>query len=167
MCLAMLTAVTMIALRELKVTKKKDDNVFDPSEFDDEDLEEMKYDPDDRLGYFKKMNKMKPIIEGSANKLWQMACEDFDGIITTKSAKDFMAQRANQHVSAHEHNGFMFLMCALEYRDKWSRLKFLQFMDSNWYSVPMQFIIFAHLIITIFEPSTPLELKKKEPGKHW
>ena len=162
MCLLMLTTVTMIMFREFKVSKKKhkgEDGTINPSEYDQEDLEEMQYNPEDRLGYFRKMNKMKPIIEGSANKLWEMACEGFSGIITTKAAKDFMAQRANQHVSANEHNNFMFLMCALEYRDQWNRLKFLQFMDSNWYSVPMQFIIITHLVITIFEPSTPLKLK--------
>ncbi len=61
------------------------------------------------------MKKMKHIVEGSANILWKLACDDFDGIITTKSAKDFMARRANQHVSANENNNFMFLMCALEF----------------------------------------------------
>ncbi len=71
-----------------------------------------------------------------------------------------MAQRANQHVSANENNNFMFLMCALEFKNKWNRLKFLQFMDSNLYQTPMQLIIFLHLIMTIFEPSTPLQLEK-------
>ncbi len=85
---------------------------------------------------------------------------DFDGIITTNSAKDFMAQRANQHVSANDNNNFMFLMCALEFKNKWTRLQFLQFMDSNWYSVPMQFIIMLHLVMTVFEPSTPFELQR-------
>ncbi len=70
-----------------------------------------------------------------------------------------MVHRSNQHVSANENNNFMFLMCALEFKNKWNRLKFLQFMNSNLYQI-LQCIIFSHLIMTIFEVSTPLQLEK-------
>eukprot|EP01084_Bolivina_argentea_P310206 536741_1 len=162
--LVMLMAVVGITFREFKsgggTEKRINNDKINADEYDVEDLDEMKYNKNDKLGYHKKMRKMKHIIQGSANILWKLACDDYAGIITTKSAKDFMAQRANQHVSANENNNFMFLMCALEFKNEWNRLKFLQFMNSNLYQIPMQFIIFLHLIMTIFEPSTPLQLLK-------
>eukprot|EP01083_Nonionella_stella_P239003 837014_1 len=164
--LAMLSAVIMITFREFKQNdKKEEEEEYDEEEYDEEEREELKYDSADRLGYFKKMNKMKHIVEGSANVLWKLTCDDFVGIITTQQAKSFMAQRANQHVSANENNSFMFLMCALEYRNRWNRLKFFEIMDSNWYSICMQFIILLHTTMTIFEPSTPQQLRDEGTAK--
>eukprot|EP01084_Bolivina_argentea_P008907 16662_1 len=118
------------------------------------------------------MEKMKAIISVSAQITWRKLYSDYDGILTTKTAQDFCANRASEHIAANDNDTYhsMLIKCSWEMysystpqkgKDKiQSKHKFIDFVQSNLYNFIIGFIIFIHLIISLFEPATPQQLKQ-------
>eukprot|EP01083_Nonionella_stella_P199749 732230_1 len=125
----------------------------------------------DRTDYMAIMHKMKPIVEGAANSKWLRLMNEWKDsnesatIITTDQAKTFLANRANEHIASENENNHVFRECAwhacdYETSDKRFQLHFWEFIESNYYDIPVQLLLFAHLVTTFWEPSTPKELKQ-------
>ena len=133
---------------------------------DDEYCDKTSYDE------IKIMNKMKPIILGSAISVWTERYKDFEGVLMTQTAQDFCAKRANQHIAANDNDKYnsMLIKCSWESAVQFSfgnnnkkiKLKknFIDMMESRLYNFIILFIIVLHILISLFEPATPKQLKK-------
>ena len=166
-------AMTLFCFKEFDLEQKYDDDMHEFAEQDD------KKDPN---YYYRLMIRMKPIVQGSANAEWSRKVKDNElnefanklgndvnvNVITTLQAKQFMAHRANEHIAAENENELKFVECAWEAslngirtKNKRFRLGFFKFIESNMYSFMNQLILFCHLIVSLFEPATPTQLKEE------
>ncbi len=109
------------------------------------------------------MNKMKPIVASAAKATWTRLMQKNKSklnsigcasIITTEQAKTFLANRSNNHIASENENNAVFRECF------WKRfqLKYWEFIESNYYDIPIQLLLLGHLEITFWEPTTPKEL---------
>eukprot|EP01084_Bolivina_argentea_P104427 186985_1 len=121
------------------------------------------------------MKKMEPIVAGAAKAIWTKLMKQnelklnsigYASIITSEQAKIFLANRANNHIASENENNAVFRECAwyaCAYNRFWKifQLKYWEFIESNYYDVPIQLLLLAHLAITFWEPATPNELLEK------
>eukprot|EP01083_Nonionella_stella_P015704 43936_1 len=119
----------------------------------------------ERDDYLRIMNQIKPMVQGAANIVWANSMKN-ESIITTQDAKQFLADRANKHITCSNENNYVFRECvwyaAAAAPDAGHRFKFLfwRFIESNYYDVPIQLCLLGHLIATFWEPDTPLQLRE-------
>eukprot|EP01084_Bolivina_argentea_P061384 112173_1 len=173
--------MTLFSMKEVNFRDEYDE-LDDDNKDDDDDNNIDILDKEDPNYYYKLMLKMEAIILGSANSTWKQLIEDNEllqkdayeneikvNIITTKQAKQFMANRANEHIACENKNELKFIECAWEasllneYKrsdNKKFRIKVFRFIESNLYGIINQLFLCLHLITSLFEPSTPNELKR-------
>eukprot|EP01083_Nonionella_stella_P014074 39554_1 len=109
------------------------------------------------------MNKMKPIILGSANTIWSRLHANYEGILSTTTAQDFCANRANEHIAAHDTNTYysMLIKCCLITSSRPCIVSFLEQIDSDLYNFAILFVIVTHLVLSLLEPATPKQLAEQ------